>query len=1362
MRLYPFIIFYLVIFPAFAQEKHWQELTIADGLSQGMIYDLKQDSHGFMWVATRDGLNRYDGHNFKIFTHDPYNDFSISGNTCTALLIDSKERLWVVTEAEGLNLYDNKTQRFYKINVKVKSKVGNVNMTSIDEDPEGNIWVGTYQGEVFKIALNNSLQNGFPTQADFTDLVEVSHVFLSSCHNIITSCTFDATGNVYICDTDDIFVINGKNANNTPTRLHNISAKTPYFYFHEKDNKGRFWITQNPLTIVCWKDKTLKTIKILGNKRGDLRIKLIATGKFLIASGDYFWMMTPDELFRQENLSAQNALIPMPENYSLATTFLEDHNGNIWLGTNGYGLRKFNPHTKQFRAYLPTISLLNLYQDRQERIYILENSNYYLFDRLTNTQKKITDNVNLWNPNFQSATTRYTSFDLIQDKNDNFWVATTEISKEKIRYCLLKYNKDWQLLKIYPLPKLMEFMISGTKMVEDFTGKIWVTGYNSKFLCFNPADGKSQVFDYAFLDKNNPSLKESTVIYKDYAGTFWIGTKAGLIKVVNCQIKPHFSLFSNSKTNRQSLSNNYVSSMIDDPYQPQHYLWVTTKGGGLERMDKLKGTFEHFTEAEGLSNKVVYGILEDGHKKLWMSTNRGLSQFNPKTFIFKNYTKADGLQDDEFNTNSYFKGPSGEMLFGGLNGLNIFRDTDIKSNNTKPIVKIVGLKINNKDVVANDENGILSTAIEHSKAITLAHDQNQISFELAVMDLTNPAQNRYRYQLEGIDDEWVENGTNRFVNFSQVPSGDYDLQISGSTNGEIWSIPVVLQIRISPPFYRTWWAYLFYFGILCMIGYWWYRSQTQRLLLQQKLVFEQKETERLEELDGLKTHFFANISHEFRTPLTLILGSAERLSNLENADVSMIQRNGQRLLGLINQLLDLSKLEAKQLKPEIQHEDLGKFLRTTTAAFGSLAESRKINFQLDLFADVYMAYFDADKLEKILTNLLANAFKFTDNGGSVKFESRINFDSVLQIIISDTGIGIASTQLPHIFNRFYQANSQTKRPYEGTGIGLSLVKELVETLKGSIEVESNLGKGTLFSLQLPIDKWTWKDFLVEKNQKEIIDKQPLAYIQDLPVSLQPSNEIIQQSISENLLLLVDDNADIRAFLRSIFEEEYQIIEAKDGMEGLEKAREFTPDLIISDLMMPRMDGFEFCQLLKKDEKTSHIPVIMLSAKATLKDRIEGLKFGADEYLSKPFNQQEIKVRVQNLIQQRERLRQFYGQRVVELKAESTSNFTLEDTFLLKAKVVVEQNLNNSKFNVEKFSEEMNLSPSQLRRKLKALTNQNSVEFIREIRLQKAFELLLERTMMVNEVAFQVGFESVSYFTRAFQERFGVFPSHYLK
>lgn len=1351
-----------------AQSKGWQELTIANGLSQGMIFDLQQDSKGFIWVATKDGLNRYDGYNFKVFTNDPYNPYSLSENACSALLIDRHKRLWVGTLNKGLNLYDYHTQRFYHITIRDQTLTAGTNYSirTLTEDPDGNIWVGTSVGRPFKVSLPPALQQHFPDKPNFTDQIQLTSLdkLMEQSNRPNLRICFRPGGEGITALQNGLYRFNWRKPGIISPLQPFWTATADILDFYDDPVKGYLFVCTTE-AIMGWHQGKVKTIRIPGLQGQQIKLKAIDAKRLAVFTVNHLWLLSAEELYGKDALTEQDAYLAFPPNLYGITSLLYDINSNLWVGTSGYGIRKFNTHVNQFYTQLPQQSLSHLSIDREGRMYVRVQFAYGRLNPKTNQLEPFLDET------LPEADRRQRFF--MQDRQGNFWVSNANFQTHA--QSLFKFSSQWQLLKKYPLPSGTGFGTWGNTTLEDAQGNLWLGVMNGKLLRFDPVAESFRVFSYL---PHSSSETETYAMLREPNGTYWIGTQQGLVKAEHLPDKPVYTHYVNSVLNRQSICNDFVLSLANDPYQPDRYLWVGTKGGGLDRLDKQTGLFTHVTEKDGLPNNVIYGILVDQAKNLWLSTNRGLSQFNTRHNHFRNYTQADGLQDNEFNACSFLKSPTGELLFGGVNGLTRFQPAALARINSKPpLLNILNVRINNKPITVGAPDELLTEGIEYTTQLALRHDQNQLTFEFGVMDYTNSANNRYRYRLEGIDNDWVEAGTNRFANYAQLPSGTYQLVVSGSANGEQWSEHVSLAIRVRPPFYQTWWAYLFYGGVLALLIWVFIRLQAQRLVLQQQVVFKQQEASRLEELDTLKTQFFTNISHEFRTPLTLILGPLTDLKKRYPGEsiLPLMERNGNRLMALINQLLDLSKLEAGDLQIDKTTGDLAAFLRTLASSFSSLASSRHIQFAFIQEPASYWGRFDRDKIEKIITNLLSNAFKFTPAGQAVRMQviyAEKGSSGSVTFIIDDTGIGIPAAILPKIFDRFYQVDGKANRAYEGTGIGLALVHELVKALGGTIAVVSTEGTGTTFTVQLPLEPASEPvgiPVIDLPENKSSIQRQ--AWL--IPDQTSKETELTSPNLTaatlnpntENVLLIIDDNADIRNYLRSIFEGNYQIVEAEDGLRGLERATDITPSLVICDLMMPRLDGFGFCQILKTQQATSHIPVVMLTAKATLEDRIEGFELGADDYLTKPFNADEIRVRVRNLLDKQERLRQYFGQQpvsgpVVSLTTDAAPVLSREAIFLQKAQQVLEVHYRDSSFGVEQFSQAMNLSSSQLLRKLKALTGLTAVEFLRQYRLERAAVLLNEPGVSVSEVAYRVGFESLPYFTKVFQERYGVSPSEY--
>ncbi len=731
------------------------------------------------------------------------------------------------------------------------------------------------------------------------------------------------------------------------------------------------------------------------------------------------------------------------------------------------------------------------------------------------------------------------------------------------------------------------------------------------------------------------------------------------------------------------------------------------------------------------------------------------------------------------------------MFFGGINGFNAFYPDQVKDNPYVPPLVITAVK--KFDTIAKRD---ISSADE----IELSYKDKYLTIEFVALDYTIPEKNQYAYMMEGFDENWIYSGTRRVASYTNLDPGNYVFKVKGSNNDGVWNEEgVSVRITITPPPWKTGWAYTLYALFTLSVLYGIRRYELNRMRLKNQLKLEHMEAEKLKELDHLKSRFFANISHEFRTPLTLILGPIENaISKISNKSIKSQLRtafkNAHGLLRLINQLLDLSKLEAGGMELKASCSDLISFLKGVVFTFESLAKQKQIRLEFQSNHKNFEIYFDTKKLEQVFYNLMSNAIKFTPAGGAVSVtvdtpiipsragtkvgelprmrELKEDVPGFIEITVSDTGIGIPADRLPHIFDRFYQATEMDKatgtlqdRVYQGgTGIGLALAKEIVELHYGHISVNSDEGKGTEFIIMLPLRK----DHLKES---EIMDEFETSRPEREKVMLPPTGEAHPKSDAripiasgdstedQEILLIVEDNSDVRTYIRQHLESDYKIIEAVDGADGFEKAVEAVPDVIISDIMMPKLDGYDLCHALKNDQRTSHIPVILLTAKAGEKNKLHGLKTGADDYLTKPFSSRELSLRVKNLIEQRRKLRARYSREVI-LKPSEIAITSMDEQFLNRAKEVVEKYIGDEDFTVEDLGQEVGMSRVQLHRKLRALTNQSASQFILSMRLQRAIDLMKRNAGTVAEIAYMVGFNTPNYFAKCFRKQFGCAPSEY--
>lgn len=1334
----------------------YETLTNADGLSQGMVYDIIQDKEGFIWVATKDGLNRYDGYSFKVLTNEPNNNKSLSSNSINKLLEDSKGRIWVGTENDGLNIYDKKSGNFYRIKQAANGLSNNV-IKLLEELPDGRMLVAAEDGKLNIIALNDN----------FFDHNEPPNITTIPMPNGTT---------VYGMGHDK----------NKQTWIGGMDG-TVYQFDPQKNvftlQPGLQLLNNGYLT-------SSNDILINGNLylyNGITAIPLFDTnrkpeGNLLFRPNSKLWDKHHREPYYYD-VSKWNKDRKIEWGYKLPEKriiypFLFDQSGLIWCGTVGYGLRKYDVDNDRFNAQMAGFTIYNIVPTSDSDIFLGDVG--YTWKRLQNGTLKESAFDNL------PQLTEIDNF--LITKDGDYWFKSD--NKGYFKYNLLSK-------KLTPYPSINNYKGMGSKqpMYEDSKNQIWFSGLGGNLMLF---DIKTETITPLNINANAPKKQSEfaivTAIHEDTQGIYWLGTVDGFVKVTFMQgnkNKPQIKWYYNNGSGN-SLNYNHVSCFIDDPFN-SNFLWIGTKGGGLNRLDKTTGNFLHLTVKEGLPDNVVYGLLSDDAGNIWGSTNKGIFCLsNTKAgkkdnWMFRNFTKDDGLQDNEFNTNAYKKMPNGNLAFGGVNGLNIFDPKEILAKNFKPQVFITNILVGNRPVSPNDQTGVLQNTIEHSNTIVLNYQQDILTLEFSSLDFTAPNQNKYRYQLVGVDKQWIESGTRRSATYLHLPAGSFVFKIQGSNSQGIWSDKIKeLKIKVLPPWWRTWWAYMLYVLITGLAIRSYFKFRINEAKLQNDLYYQQQEAKRVKELDTLRTQLYTNITHEFRTPLTVILGMANQIKNgtgdhLQNG-IEMILRNGNNLLNLVNEMLDLSKLEAGKMELHLVEGDVINFLRYLVESFHSVAENQNKKMHYLSSLDIFPTKYDAEKLRQILSNLLSNALKFTSEKGDIYVTiSTSNLDTIkntkqLIIKIKDTGNGIAKDHLPHIFDRFYQVDNSHTRKAEGTGIGLALTKELVQLMNGTIEVQSppvGAKKGTEFTVTLPMH--VLKDF--EENNVHV-PHEVNSLMRDESKPISSINHPFLESANEgSLVLLVEDNADVVAYTASCLPD-YRLAVGKDGREGFDIACELIPDLIITDVMMPYMDGFEMTQKLRMDVRTSHIPIIMLTAKADMESKLEGIEHGAEAYLEKPFYKEELLLRIKKLLEQRRLLQKAYS-RLVGIDQSKENNAivqseplveqatiqaieipVIENEFVKKVRAEIEKNIEDESYSVEQLSKNLFMSYSQVHRKLSAVIGYSPNQFIKLLRLEKAMTLLKTTDDTIANIAALCGFSDAGYFGKVFKQEYGMTPQEW--
>ncbi|CAN5764217.1 two-component regulator propeller domain-containing protein [soil metagenome] len=1051
---------------------------------------------------------------------------------------------------------------------------------------------------------------------------------------------------------------------------------------------------------------------------------------------------------------------------NIVLSVYQDRQGTLWVGTAN-GINRLITYPKPFHAYQVSYSpnamrldennISSVLVDREGLVWLGTSAGLYRFDPrkqhitpvpLTAGDAKAfspANDVLQW-PKIR---------EIREDKAGRLWIGTA--------LGVSLYNRLADSFTHYPC----KIFHNTSCMALDPSGNIWIMGGhgsvgNAVLAMFDPERLQFKYTEYALNDPSGLKDMYGMSLIASRTGDLWVA--AGMWGIGRMDHKTGvFRYYLPNPQSPGSMVENDVWCLYEDK---KGMIWAGTLMGGLLRLNPETGVFTNYTTHDGLPSNHIKSIIEDDKGNLWLGTYKGLSCFNPTTHTFRNFDLTDGLPSNAFGLASVHS-RNGKFYFGTDNGLVFFDPDSIQDNTSAPPVFITGLKVLEKKRDLPEDR------------MELPHHENFVSFDFAALNYHAPEKIRYAYQLEGVDQEWVQAGARRYASYTNLNPGEYVFRVKASNNDGIWEEEgATLRFLIRPPWWRTWWAYVGYtfLGVGLLYGLRQYTVNRERLKNDLKL--QRLEAEKLHELDQLRSRFFANISHEFRTPLTLILGPLEKLlANPEEEGkhplFRMMQRNAGRLLQMIHQLLDLSKLEAGSLQLDAKPGNLTQFLRTLAASFSSLAESQHIAFRAHFPQKDVLAPYDADKLEKIVVNLLANAFKFTPDGGSVSLQVDLPEEGeektgVLEIMVADSGIGMEQDQLEKIFDRFYQADASPTREREGTGIGLALTKELVELHKGTIEVDSQVGQGTRFLVRLPLPTVQVAEQLPEEAPLALsaiasLSGRPAAVL-PAPASAQDQAPSFAQDENPHpekpVLLIVEDNKDLSGYMAGLFQLTHQVIEAGNGEQGLQQAFATVPDLVISDVMMPVMDGITLCQKLKTDERTSHIPVILLTAKAGEESKLEGLETGADDYLTKPFRATELQLRVKNLIEGRRRLRERFSRHVI-LQPADVAITSADEKFLQKVLAVVEANLAEADFSAEAFERAVGMSHVQFYRKMKALTDQAPGEFLRNFRLQRAAALLTGHHGNVTEVAYAVGFNSLAYFTRCFKQFYGQSPTEYL-
>ncbi len=1340
----------------------FKQYTTREGLSHNTVNCIVQDSLGFIWFGTMDGLNRFDGYNFKVYKSSPDNKNSLCHNMVKSICLDKKGGMWIGT-ANGLSYFNIEEDHFTSYNKGDKSGLSYNNIEMVYCDSKENVWVATMGGGL----------NKFDKQLKAFELFEADDREGSLSDNNVHWVFEDSSGDIWI-GTE------GGGLNRM-----NADGKTfEYFQFEpedgnyqalscvrsiQEDDFGHIWVGTWGGGAGVLEKESGKFRYFRQDAEGQIGVSDSRIISILSTSNKQMLFGTEDggiNKFNFEDQTFEQLKMDRTSPFGLKSNNIkaiyEDRTQTIWLGSSGGGVFSF-------RLGDPAFSSISINSQAGK----IENRDVYAI---------ATDDNFLWlGTNGGGLYQAKLRFENDRDRFDDIQFKHIELESDIVH--ALCYD-NWQRLWVGTLggglhmidagnfadgnPEIINFNIKDDQessvsfndirtLYNDRSGNIWIgtAGGGLDKLSFSKEGTYSfNHFKHESADSSSLSNNDIRTIIEDLSENIWVGTSYGLNKLSNFNGKHQIKTYYSDSDSKDHISGNWINTLFIDA---DGLLWVGTDAG-LNSINPKTDSITIFTEEDGLVNNVIKAIEGDGEGNVWITTVNGLSMYNKLTGNFYNFRESDGLLSNEFNTNAVYRQANGNIIIGGTKGVNFFAPEQVLRNNQINALLLTDFKIFNQSVKVGEAiNGrlILDKDISLQETIHLNSNENSFSFEFAALDYSNADKISYQYKMDGFNKDWqITDATHRFATYTNLGGGDYEFKVRAITGipGDI--IPECsVAIQIDYPIWLRWWAfvlYLFTAGVLFLIIQNYYRNKA-RFREDLKMANIQREQE--QELINLKQRFFMNISHELKTPLTLILGPLDRinpnneLSSDQQSLFVLMKRNASILSRLINQLMDFSKQERGVFKLNPANIEIVDFVKDLMSAFIEMASQRNILFELKTVENEVYGAIDVDKMEKVLFNLFSNAFKYTPENGQIEVslkQDRIKNNLVIEV--SDNGRGIDKKHHKRIFDRFYQIDSDSSET--GTGIGLSLAKEMVNLHQGTIHLESEFGEGSRFVIEIPL-------ISVGAEDEISVEKNSVTEFAEMDSKIDKDNHPVHDE-SKPLVLVVDDNVDLCSYLKIVLLGKYNVQLAYNGEEGLKLALDLIPDLIVSDVMMPKMDGVSFCNQLKKNLVVSHVPVLLLTAKTGKESTLEGFESGADDYVTKPFDTDVLLARIVSLIDNRNRIKK-------QLQNKSVSQVNelriaqIDRTFLEKIEKMVVGNMASSTFSVEELGREIGMSRTTLYRKIKSLVGMTAIEYIRLIRLNQAMKFFQNGTEDISLIAEKVGFMDIEYFKKCFKKQFGEFP-----
>ncbi len=1302
---------------------YFENLGIEDGLLDLKVMSILQDRKGFMWFGTEmGGLCRYDGQQMKVFSYDPGSpEYKYPGRCVSAIFEDEAGYIWSIGgPPNGLHRFDP-TKEIVVEQYLIEGWSNSAYLAN-----SGRIWVGHRKEGLLFLDKGSGVIKSF--KEEYAPDLKKAYV-----RQIVE----DETGDLWFSYPNGIYQWTEADHN----LVYHPFRENLYRAFDDhlitsvfEDSAQNLWAgTKTGLYLFDRQQKRFRKYAIPGQNS-----VIISLGE---DQDGYLWIGHEMGLFLHHPKTGRG------KQYSKAVgvkgrvqggpaTIYRDPQGTMWLGQWAEGIDYWSPRRKSFRAYQ-------------------------------------------YDPKVENSLGWNTVSGLCVNSDDQIWVACGQLQLFNPKEGSFVQKSQFDLNQS-----------GASDVMADGANRLWVNSWGQGLRLLNAAGRVLASFQADPTSKDSLPGNAATFSYADRQGNIWVGvwfeglfrylpehhsflkyplfhpeTKAPLgtgIKTIHED--RHGRLWIGEGHELSKLTTDYTVEEVYDISTHQIHedtagmFWIASLDG-LVRLDPQTGQQRVWRKKDGLPVNDVHSILADDRGGLWLGTKLGLAHFDIQTEVFTAYDVSDGLPGYQFNTSANLKTKNGEFYFGLREGMLRFHPDSIQPNPHIPPVVITDFKVNNASVPikisesdTTKQTTFLENHIAYTDEVRLTWRQNDLSLSFSALNYLKPEKNQYKYRLDNYDEQWTfTDAKNPTAIYTNLDPGKYTFQVIGSNNDGVWNNEgASLSIIITPPWWATWWAYGLY-GLLILGALYGIRTYE----LKRKLAHY--EASRLRELDAVKGRLYTNITHEFRTPISIILGITgqvkKQVQSKVAANLEMIERNGKQLLHLVNQLLDLSRLESGKFELNYVQGDIIQFLKYLTESFHSLAEQKAIQLHFLSDLDSLSMDYDPERLQQVFYNLLSNALKFTPEGGNVYFQTALMNEQFLELKVKDTGIGIPQDQIAKVFDRFYQLDDSNTRRAGGTGIGLALVRELVRQMGGTIAVKSKVSKGTEFILTLPIRRLAALAPKIDLNGHSSIPRQNNIALPKLSTEIEGPR-----------VLVIEDNPDVRHYIQNCLISQYQVEMAFDGEEGIQKAQKIIPDLILCDVMMPIKDGFEVCDTLKQDRRTSHIPIIMLTAKADFQSKLQGLKKGADIYLAKPFQEEELLLNLQNLLLQRERLQQHYQfvSGLTQQSAQEGLGQNTETDFVECVKSKIYAHLTDNTFTVSQLSREMTLSESQLHRKLKALTGYSANKMIRMIRLNNAKRLLQDQSITIAAVAYDSGFNDPDYMAKVFKKEFGMTPTEFKK